>query len=189
MSGDLQVTFDPEKKQFLAYQVHQIVDQINNPDKEILNDNQLLHDEKNFRQGEHLFQPLDLKKIINYEEILAHFRLSLQNSRNEWLSRENPRLGQSQRFLVQETAVAGKYPVILARRSEDFLRKLLEIEIPGIAQKKIMIQDILRSPGVISKVLINSKFPMNNLLGACLGEKGIRAQIIEKEMNPERIHL
>lgn len=90
---------------------------------------------------------------------------------------------------MKETEAEGKYSVILARRSEDFLRKLLEIEIPGIAQKKIIIQDILRLPGMISKVIVNSKFPINNLLGACLGERGIRAQIIEKEMNPERIHL
>jgi len=105
------------------------------------------------------------------------------------LSREVPCIGQSKIFLAKETREEGRYPITLARCSEDFLRKLLEIEIPEIAQGKIIIQDILRWPRVISKVIIRSKFPMNNLLGACIGERGIRVQNVGKEMNPERIDL
>lgn len=83
ISGNLQITFDPEKKQFLAYQIYQIVDQVNNPDEEISVKDKLLQNEKNFCQEGRLFQLLDLKKMINYEEILTHFRFSLQSSRQK----------------------------------------------------------------------------------------------------------
>jgi len=38
-------------------------------------------------------------------------------------------------------------------------------------------------------VIVRSEVPISNLLGACIGEKGIRIQNIEKEMSPERIDL
>lgn len=90
---------------------------------------------------------------------------------------------------MKEIKAEDEYPVILARRSEEFLRKLLAIEIPEISQGKIIVQDILRCPGVISKVIVRSGVSISNPLGACIGERGIRAQNIEKEMNPERIYL
>jgi transcription termination/antitermination protein NusA len=229
-SGELKVTFDPEKKQFMAYHACHDVRKIKNPTEEFSTKSS----KKNFFQDqEHSqLQPLNLKEVTNYEEILKHLYLSLQRSRQkklkeelmplqgkiiegtvqevyhnyclvnlpggkglgywgkkEWLFHDVPFLGQSKRFLVKEVKEEDKYPVILVRRSEEFLRKILAIEIPEIAQGKIIIQDILRWPGAISKVIVRSEVPMSNLLGACIGERGIRIQNIEKEMSLERIEL
>ena len=82
-SGELQVIFDLEKKQFLAYQVYQIVDRTNDPGKKITTGGKLLQRKKNLLQEGRLLQPLNLKKIVNYEEILQQFCFSLQKSRQK----------------------------------------------------------------------------------------------------------
>jgi len=98
-------------------------------------------------------------------------------------------LNQSRRFLVKEVKQADSHSIILTRRDEKFLRKLLEIEIPEVAQKKIVIQTILRLPGEISKVIVRSLEPIPNLLGVCIGKGGGRVQNIVQEMNSERIEF
>ena len=100
-----------------------------------------------------------------------------------------PQLGQTKRFLVKEVKKISPHPIILTRQGEKFLRKLLEIEIPEIAQKKIVIQTILRLPGRISKVIVRSLEPIPNLLGVCIGKGGERIKNIVQEMNLERIEL
>ena len=77
----------------------------------------------------------------------------------------------------------------MTRREEKFLRQLLEIEIPELARKKIVIQDILRLPGKISKVIVRSREPLPNLLGTCIGKGGERIRSVAREMSPERIEL
>jgi len=76
----LRVIFDSKKKQFLAYQVYRIVEEVNDPNQEITAENELLQNKKTKTQDNCLLLPLNLKKIVNYEEILRQFRLSLQKS-------------------------------------------------------------------------------------------------------------
>lgn len=65
--GELQVIFDPKKEQFVAYQTNQVVKQTKDPTKEV-----------SVEKGQFPPQPLNLKEVINYKELLQHFRLSLQ---------------------------------------------------------------------------------------------------------------
>jgi len=90
---------------------------------------------------------------------------------------------------VKDIKKTGQNPIILTRREERFLHKLLEIEIPEIAQKKVIIQTILRLPGKISKIIVRSLEPLPNLLGTCIGQKGEKIQNIVQEMGSERIEL
>ncbi|CAJ0747981.1 17040_t:CDS:1, partial [Entrophospora sp. SA101] len=75
---ELRVIFNTKEKQFLAYQVYQIVEKINDPGQEITAESELLQNKKAQIQDNCLLLPLNLKKIANYEEILRQFRLSLQ---------------------------------------------------------------------------------------------------------------
>jgi len=77
----LRVIFDEEEKQFLAYQIYRIVEEVKDPNQEITAENELLQNKKAKIQDNCLLLPLeDLKKIASYEEILRQFRLSLQKS-------------------------------------------------------------------------------------------------------------
>jgi len=89
--------------------------------------------------------------------------------------------------LVKEVKKDSEYVINLTRRDEEFLRKLLEIEIPEIKQKRIIIQDILRQPGVISKIIVRSRDPEISPLGSCIGKGSNRSKNIQQEMERERV--
>ena len=82
-SGELQVIFDPEKEQFMAYQVYRVVEKVNDPTKEITTEDKLFQSKKNLFQEGHLLRPLNLKKTTDYKEILQYFCFSLQKSRQK----------------------------------------------------------------------------------------------------------
>jgi hypothetical protein len=77
-SGELKVHFDSLKKQFIAYQVYQIVEQVHDPNKEITLKDKLFQNKQVQVQNNCLLLPVNLKEIINYKEILPSFRKNLQ---------------------------------------------------------------------------------------------------------------
>src|SRR5437588_46959 len=99
----LRVIFDAEEKQFLAYQVYRIVEEVKDPNQEITAENELLQNKKAQVQEDCLLLPLDLKKIANYEEILRQFRLSLQKSQQgKWYKEFLPLQGKIVEGIVLE---------------------------------------------------------------------------------------
>ncbi len=76
-----------------------------------------------------------------------------------------------------------------SRRNEEFLIKLLEREIPEIANKDIEIKAITREAGNRSKVAIYSDDPNLDIKGACIGKNSIRIQTILSELNGEKLDI
>jgi N utilization substance protein A len=74
-----------------------------------------------------------------------------------------------------------------------FMRKLLEQEIPQIKKDIIAIHDILRLPGLISKVMVKKgKEAIEKRIdidpaGTCIGKSGEKAKNISSLIYPERI--
>lgn len=79
--------------------------------------------------------------------------------------------------------------VILTRQGDLFFRKVLELEIPEIKNKTIIIRDILHLPGLISKIIVENKNPHLNAVGTCIGKDAIRIRSILKIIYPERIEI
>lgn len=79
--------------------------------------------------------------------------------------------------------------IILTRQDSAFLHKLLESEIPEINKGIIAIRYILREPGLLSKVIIESKRFGISPLGACIGQNSERIRTICRLISPERIDL
>ena len=99
-SGELKVIFDPEKNQFMVYQV---IEQVSDPGREITAEDKLFRSKKNLFQEGRLLRPLNLKKMANYEEILHQFRLSLQKSRQKkWFEEFFPLQGKIVEGTIQE---------------------------------------------------------------------------------------
>ena len=88
-----------------------------------------------------------------------------------------------------EKGAKGMPQVIVSRSHADYVRKLLEFEIPEIYEKIIEIKGIARDPGYKCKVAVYSKDQEIDPVGSCIGEKGIRVQNIVKELNGERLEL
>ncbi|MGA2586497.1 MAG: transcription termination factor NusA [Candidatus Aminicenantales bacterium] len=79
--------------------------------------------------------------------------------------------------------------VIVSRASPKFLEKLLELEIPEIANGAIEIKDIVRQPGERAKVAVATKEKDVDPVGACIGVKGSRILAISKELSGEKIDI
>ena len=88
-----------------------------------------------------------------------------------------------------EKGAKGAPQVIVSRSHPDFVRKLLEFEIPEIYEGVIEIKSVSRDPGYRSKVAVYSPDPNIDPVGSCVGQKGIRIQNVINELNGEKIDV
>lgn len=79
--------------------------------------------------------------------------------------------------------------IILSRTHPEFLRKLLEIEVPEILEGLILIKKVVREPGRRSQVAVESLDDRIDPVGACVGIKGSRIHGIVRELRNENIDI
>ncbi len=79
--------------------------------------------------------------------------------------------------------------VIVSRSHPDFVRKMLEIEIPEIYEGIIEIKSVSRDPGKRCKVAVYSQDENIDPVGSCVGQRGIRIQNIINELHGEKIDV
>ena len=88
-----------------------------------------------------------------------------------------------------EKGAKGAPQVIVSRSHPDFVRKLLEFEIPEIYEGVIEIKSVSRDPGYRSKVAVYSPDPNIDPVGSCVGQKGVRIQNVINELHGEKIDV
>lgn len=108
----------------------------------------------------------------------------------EKLPDEEFKRGDRIRAVILHVYKENKGPqVTVSRVYTQFLKKLLETEIPEIANGNIEIKDIIRQPGERAKVAVHTKEEDIDAIGACIGVKGNRILAISKELNGEKIDV
>lgn len=88
-----------------------------------------------------------------------------------------------------ERGLKGAPQVMISRSHPDFVRKLLEFEIPEIYEGLIEIKSVSRDPGLRSKVAVYSPDPNIDPVGSCVGAKGVRIQNVINELHGEKIDV
>ncbi|WP_456397965.1 transcription termination factor NusA [Desulfurobacterium sp.] len=86
----------------------------------------------------------------------------------------------------------GDYPppyVILSRTHPRFLKRLMEIEIPEVAEELVEIKAVAREPGIRAKVAVDTKEEHIDPVGACIGVKGSRILPVSRELSGEKIEI
>jgi N utilization substance protein A len=102
--------------------------------------------------------------------------------------RESYHVGDRIKALIVEVEKTKTgFQVVLSRTHAEFVRKLLELEIPEIYDKTIEIFKIVREPGYRTKVAVYTKRTDIDPVGACVGPKGMRSQLISQELEGEKI--
>ena len=91
--------------------------------------------------------------------------------------------------LSVERGIKGNPQVIVSRSHPDFVRKLLEFEIPEIYEGLIEVKSISRDAGSRAKVAVYSENENIDPVGSCVGQKGVRIQNIINELNGEKIDV
>ncbi len=94
------------------------------------------------------------------------------------------------RAVVLEVKDGSRGPqIILSRGHRNFLRRLLENEVPEIYHGVVEIRAISREPGARAKVAVMATQAGVDPVGACVGIKGVRIQAIVKELHDEKIDI
>ncbi len=131
-----------------------------------------------------------IKKISRKMVFINLNRLEAIMPMEESIPGERYRLGQLIKAVISEVRQdKGDPKVILSRRSDDFLKRLLEFEVPEIEDGTVVIKGIARMPGIKSKIAVMSVDDKIDPVGACVGVKGSRIRTIIKELNNEHIDI
>jgi N utilization substance protein A len=110
--------------------------------------------------------------------------------RSHQIRGERFRLHDRVRALLLEVKQTPRGPqIILSRAHKNFLRRLLEDEVPEIYHGMVEIRSIAREPGYRSKVAVSALQPGIDPVGACVGIRGVRIQAIVRELHEEKIDV
>ena len=91
---------------------------------------------------------------------------------------------------VLEVRKTNKDPVVLISRTHPGLvKRLFELEVPEIQDGIVEIKNIAREPGSRTKMSVYSHDENVEPVGACVGQKGTRVQVICDELKGERIDI
>ena len=79
--------------------------------------------------------------------------------------------------------------VVLSRTDPDFVRSIIELEVPEVYDKTVEIHKIVREPGYRTKIAVYTHKPDIDPVGSCVGPKGVRIQNVIKELEGEKIDI
>ena len=100
------------------------------------------------------------------------------------------RKGETVRAVVSNVDNKNNNPKItVSRTSENFLRRLFELEVPEIHDGLISIRAVARIPGERAKIAVESYDERIDPVGACVGVKGSRTHGIVRELRNENIDV
>jgi N utilization substance protein A len=110
--------------------------------------------------------------------------------RTQMIPGERFRVHDRVRALLLEVKPMPRGPqIVLSRAHRNFLRRLLENEVPEIYHGMVEIRSIAREPGQRSKVAVVALQAGVDPVGACVGIRGVRIQAIVRELNDEKIDV
>lgn len=100
------------------------------------------------------------------------------------------RKGETIRAVIARVENENSNPkVILSRVSPEFLKRLLELNVPEIADGLITIRVAARVPGERAKIAVESYDDRIDPVGACVGVNGSRIRSIVRELKGENIDV
>lgn len=110
--------------------------------------------------------------------------------KSEQIPHDVYRKGETVRAVIKDVNNENNNPkIILSRTSNMFLERLLEAEVPEIADGLITIKRIARMPGERAKIAVESYDDRIDPVGACVGVKGSRVHGIVRELCNENIDV
>ena len=108
----------------------------------------------------------------------------------EQIPADQYRKGETIRAVIERVDNENNNPkIILSRTSPKFLQRLLEAEVPEIADGLIAIRRIARMPGERAKIAVESFDERIDPVGACVGVRGSRVHGIVRELCNENIDV
>jgi len=79
--------------------------------------------------------------------------------------------------------------IYVSRTHPGLLKRLFETEVPEIFDGTVEIKSVAREAGDRSKISVHTDIPNVDPVGACVGQKGQRVQVIVNELKGEKIDI
>ncbi len=93
-------------------------------------------------------------------------------------------------FATQVAAAGERGPLVsLTRIHPNLVKRLFETEVPEIADGVVIIKSICREAGSRTKIAVYSRDPEVDAVGACIGNRGSRINVVVDELNGEKIDI
>ena len=105
------------------------------------------------------------------------------------IPRETFRVGDRLRALLVDVGRAARAQLFLSRTSPDMLIELFKIEVPEISEEVIEIKAAARDAGSRAKIVVSTNDGRIDPVGACVGMRGSRVQVVSNELANERIDI
>lgn len=131
-------------------------------------------------------------QAINAQGLTIGLELRAEGTmlRKDMIPQERFHIHDRIRALVAEVKDSNRGPqIMLTRTHRDFLRRLLETEVPEIYHGVVEIRSIAREPGERAKIAVSATQQGIDPVGACVGIRGVRIQAIVRELHDEKIDV
>lgn len=79
--------------------------------------------------------------------------------------------------------------VQVTRTHPNFVKMLLEMEVPELNNGDVNIVGLVRDAGLRTKIAVSTTIPNLDAVGACIGNKGARINAVINELNGEKIDI
>ena len=102
---------------------------------------------------------------------------------------ESFKVGDSLKAVIRSVKIDKRHGLIVevSRTSPKFLEALLELEVPELKDKKVIIESSARIPGSRAKVALSTVEANVDPIGAVVGVKGVRINAVSEQLNGENI--
>jgi N utilization substance protein A len=111
-------------------------------------------------------------------------------NREELIPREQIKTGDRLRGYLKEVRKEQRGPQLsLSRTCPELLVKLFSVEVPEIGEGLIEIKGAARDPGLRAKIAVLALDKRIDPVGACVGMRGSRVQVISNELANERVDI
>ena len=110
--------------------------------------------------------------------------------RDQMIPRETFRMSDRIRALLIDVRPEQRGPqLFLSRTSPQMLIELFKVEVPEINEQIINIRAAARDPGSRAKIVVSTNDGRIDPVGACVGMRGSRVQVVSGELSNERIDI
>ena len=83
----------------------------------------------------------------------------------------------------------GETLIRVSRTEPNLVKRLFEMEVPEVAQSKVLIKAITREAGSRTKMAVSSTDPDIDPVGACVGPRSERVSRVVRELNGEKVDI
>jgi len=111
-------------------------------------------------------------------------------TKRDMLSTDNFKPGDRVKVYVRHIKDDFRGTVVqVSRTHPNFVRMLLEMEVPELNNGEVSIVGLVREAGLRTKIAVSTSIQNLDAVGACIGNKGARINAVINELNGEKIDI